>query len=161
MSFEKIKDEEVLYEAAAMFAVDLDSAKNSKGKLNPTLVAAAFAEEGVTFDMYTALKAQHEEKKAELEAERLAALAAEEALQDDEDLEPVEDAVLVPKRRAKREAEILVKMDRQNPHFETHGKVFTLQHPFVVMTPDEAQEIFDSEWGFRQATPREAQEYYL
>jgi hypothetical protein len=51
-------------------------------------------------------------------------------------------------------------MDRQNPSYSTYGYVFTQEHPFIAMTEDDAQRIFDNEMGFRPATPREAQEFY-
>jgi hypothetical protein len=55
---------------------------------------------------------------------------------------------------------ILVKMDKMNPSYTVYGYTFTQQHPFVAMTEDDANRIFDSEPGFRPATPREVQEFY-
>ena len=55
---------------------------------------------------------------------------------------------------------VLVRMDRFNPSYSTHGYTFTQQHPFIAMSEDEAQRIFDTEIGFRPATPKEAQEFY-
>jgi hypothetical protein len=40
------------------------------------------------------------------------------------------------------------------------GVTFTKEHPFVAVSEDIAQEIFDKEEGFRLASPREVQEYY-
>jgi hypothetical protein len=40
------------------------------------------------------------------------------------------------------------------------GSTFTKEHPFVAMSPDNAQAIFDKEEGFRLATPKEVQEFY-
>ena len=51
-------------------------------------------------------------------------------------------------------------MERKNPSFETHGYLFTQSHPFVAVPEKTAQDIFDTEDGFRMATPREVQEYY-
>lgn len=67
-----------------------------------------------------------------------------------------------PKKKVKldKTKTILVRMDRQNPSYSTHGYVFTQQHPFIAMSEDDAQSIFDNEVGFRPATPREAQEFY-
>lgn len=162
MSFEVMNEEE-LQMVAASFAVDLDDCYTPKGKLNPVLAAAAIAEEGVTFDMWeTLVKAREDAERKLKEAEEAA--IAEKAIEEAEDLEPVEDEVEVtvaPKRGKKTlPNDVLVKMDRQNPYYEVAGKTFTKEHPFVVMTPDEAQQIFDFEDGFRIATPREAQEYY-
>lgn len=170
MSFDKLKEEELRH-AAELFAVDLDSAVVNN-KLNRKMAAAAFAEEGVTYDMYTELVAQHEKarqelaeaeaKEAELAAQREAAtIKAADLGVDDEDVEPEADYVLAPRKRKRpSQQDILVKMERQNPYYEVNGKVFTREHPFVLMTEDEAQGVFDAEWGFRQATPREAAEYY-
>jgi hypothetical protein len=55
---------------------------------------------------------------------------------------------------------ILVRMDKANPSYSIYGYTFTQQHPFVAMTEEDAQRIFDTEQGFRPATPREAQEFY-
>ena len=51
-------------------------------------------------------------------------------------------------------------MDRANPSYDVHGYTFTQLHPFIAMSEDEAQRIFDTEVGFRLATPKEAQEFY-
>ena len=55
---------------------------------------------------------------------------------------------------------VLVKMDRMNHSYQAMGYTFTQQHPFVAMSEDDAQRIFDTQTGFRMATPREAQEFY-
>jgi hypothetical protein len=163
MSFELMQEDELL-DVAASFAVDLDDCRTPKGKLNPVLAAAAIAEEGVTYDMWEKLVAA----RVQAEADRKAAEeveAFERAAEEAEDLEPVEDVIdttVVPARKRKggKPNDVLVKMERQNPYYEVAGKTFTSDHPFVVMTADEAQQIFDFEEGFRIATPREASEYY-
>jgi len=164
MSFQKLKDAE-LREVAELFGVDLSDCVNSKNKIDPTLAAAAFNEDGVTWDMYAEMLAKREEARLaaaaeeELERQRLANVIKEEKVMEPE-VEPVEDEVIVTRRRTPREKDVLVKMDRQNPHFEVAGKTFTKDHPFVICTEDEAQAIFDLEHGFHIATPREAAEYY-
>lgn len=163
MSFELMNEKE-LEDVANSFAVDFEGCYTPKGKLNPVLAAAAIAEEGVTFDMWKSLVAA----RAQAEADRLAAeeaAAFEKAAEEAEDLEPVEDVidttVVAPKKKkGSKPNDVLVKMERQNPYYEVAGKTFTSEHPFVVMTPTEAQAIFDFEDGFRIATPREASEYY-
>ena len=67
-----------------------------------------------------------------------------------------------PKKKVKLEKgkTILVRMDRMNPSYSTNGYTFTHEHPFIAMSEDDAQRIFDTEVGFRPATPREAQEFY-
>jgi len=56
--------------------------------------------------------------------------------------------------------QVLVKMERNNHSYETNGYIFTQEHPFMAMSETDAQKIFDTQAGFRLATPREAQEYY-
>jgi hypothetical protein len=51
-------------------------------------------------------------------------------------------------------------MTRENFRFDIIGFTFTKEHPFIAMTEENAQEIFDKEEGFRLATPKEVQEYY-
>ena len=67
-----------------------------------------------------------------------------------------------PKKKPKldKTKTILVRMDRANPSYSTHGYTFTREHPFIAMSEEDAQSIFDNELGFRPATPREAQEFY-
>lgn len=54
----------------------------------------------------------------------------------------------------------LLKMERQNGSFEAFGKRFTKEHPYVVMSEEDAQDIIDSFEGFRLASPGEAKAYY-
>lgn len=60
---------------------------------------------------------------------------------------------------------VLIKMDRPNPSFEIKapsGRTyhFTLRHPFRPVPEDDADFIFDTEQGFRLATPKEAKSFY-
>ena len=55
---------------------------------------------------------------------------------------------------------VLVRMTRDNFRYDIMGHTFTKEHPFVAMTDNEAQSIFDKEEGFRLATPKEVQEFY-
>lgn len=79
------------------------------------------------------------------------------------DPEEILDAPVVPAKATAKAIEnpVLVKMDRKNFRYETFGKVFTQDHPFVLCDEETAQNIFDAEDGFRMATPREVREYYL
>jgi hypothetical protein len=69
-----------------------------------------------------------------------------------------------PKKQGKVALEksntILVRMDKANPSYTVYGYTFTQEHPFVAMSEGEAQKIFDTEPGFRPATPREVQDFY-
>ena len=95
---------------------------------------AALAEEGVTYESYAKFAgAETVELKIDKKKEK---------------------EILQPQKT------ILVKMDRMNHSYQAMGYTFTQQHPFVAMSEDDAQRIFDTQTGFRLATPREAQEFY-
>lgn len=64
------------------------------------------------------------------------------------------------KKPMKIQNAVLVKMERENFSYQTMGYTFTHEHPFVAMSESEAQRVFDTQSGFRLATPREAQEFY-
>lgn len=135
MSFDTLKIDE-LRQVADSFGVDLEDAKTKAE------IVAVLAEEGVTFDMFK--KFQDAEK---------------EEIEDDFKEETVVPDIKSKKKKS-AEATILVKMERKNFTYETHGYTFTYDHPFVAVSEKIAQEIFDNEEGFRPATPREVQEYY-
>jgi hypothetical protein len=134
MSFETLKVAE-LRKIAEDFAVDTDGIKNKAD------IVAALAEEGVTWSVYQKTIKDIEE-------------AADEFSEDSEEILPRFD----PKAQA--EDTVLVRMTRENYRYDILGFTFTKEHPFVAMTEDDAQEIFDKEEGFRLATPKEVQEYY-
>jgi hypothetical protein len=54
----------------------------------------------------------------------------------------------------------LVKMERMNRSYQTHGYEFTQEHPFISMSMNSAMKILDTEKGFRLATPSEVKEFY-
>lgn len=54
----------------------------------------------------------------------------------------------------------LVKMERMNRSYQTHGYEFSKEHPFVSMPMKVAMKILDGEQGFRLATPSEVKEFY-
>jgi len=97
-------------------------------------IVALFEEEGVTYQMYNQLSSN---EKVEIET---------------------------PKKKEnkimKTQNAVLVKMERSNHSYQAMGYTFTDTHPFVAMSESDAQRIFDTQEGFRLATPREAQEFY-
>ena len=115
---------------ATDFAVDTESLKNKKD------IIAALAEEGVTWSVYQ---------------------STIEAIEKD-----TEEIEILPKFDSKAQLDnaLLVRMTRDNMRYDIHGKTFTKDHPFVAMTEDDAQTIFDTEEGFRLATPKEVQDFY-
>ena len=131
MSFETLKIAE-LKKIAEDFAVETDGLKNKAD------VIAALSEEGVTYAVYAKTLEKIEE-------------AAEEA----EEILPRFD----PKKSQSKD-DVLVIMTRANFRYDILGYTFTKEHPFTAMKEEDAQKIFDTEEGFRLATPREAQEFY-
>jgi len=133
MSFETLKVAE-LRKIAEDFAVDTDGIKSKAD------IVAALAEEGVTWSVY-----QKTVKDIEKAAEEFA---------DTEEILPRFNPDAQP------ENTVLVRMTRENYRYDVIGFTFTKEHPFIAMTEENAQEIFDKEEGFRLATPKEVQEYY-
>ncbi len=131
MSFETLKVKE-LKKIAEDFAVDTDGLKNKAD------IIAALSEEGVTWSVYNSTLKNIEEAKEE----------APEVL-------PKFD----PSKEISSE-EVLVRMTRNNFRYDIMGKTFTKEHPFVAMSKEDAQRIFDKEEGFRLATPVEVREFY-
>ena len=130
MSFDTLKVAE-LKEIATEFAVDTEGLKNKKD------IIAAMAEEGVTWSVYAKTIQAIEEEAEEIE--------------------------VLPRFNAKSSVPdnaLLVRMTRDNFRYDIQGHTFTKDHPFVAMSEDDAQKIFDSEEGFRLATPKEVQDFY-
>lgn len=132
MSFETLKISE-LKKIAEDFGVEVDGLKNKKD------VIAALSEEGVTWAVY---------KKTTSD------------LEDEEDFMSVETPVKSDSKKVNPEDTVLVKMERDNFRYDIQGFTFTKEHPYIAMSKDTAQEIFDKEDGFRLATPKEVQEFY-
>jgi len=130
MSFTDLKISD-LRKVADTFGVDVTEEKSKTG------IIALLEEEGITWQMYDKFNSSEKEEVKVPEIEK-------------------------KKREAKlkKEDAVLVKMERGNHSYQTMGYTFTQEHPFVAMSQNEAQAIFDKQSGFRIATPREAQEYY-
>lgn len=130
MSFDTLKISE-LKKIAEDFGVEIIDLKNKKD------IIAALAEEGVSWNVY------------------------QKTIQDIEN--STEEIEVLPKFDPKKdqpEDSVLVRMTRANFRYDIMGYTFTKEHPFVVMSENDAQAIFDKEDGFRLATPKEAQEFY-
>ena len=130
MSFETLKLSE-LKKIAEDFGVDIE---NKKGK---TDIIASLSEEGVNWAVYEKTLEDIDNSKEEIE--------------------------VLPKfdiKKVQDKDSVLVRMERPNFRYDTMGYTFTQQHPFIAMSEDDAQAIFDREEGFRLATPKEAQEFY-
>jgi hypothetical protein len=131
MSFTDLKITE-LRKVAETFGVETEGSKTKQE------VIALLEEEGITFQMYSKFTSSEKEEIEVPEVEK--------------------------KRREnkimKTTNSVLVKMERSNHSYQTLNYTFSQEHPFVAMPESDAQRIFDTQAGFRLATPREAQEYY-
>lgn len=65
-----------------------------------------------------------------------------------------------PAKVARVENKILLKMDRANRSYETHGVRFTKEHPFQAVDEDVAADILYNDTGFRIAAPHEVEQFY-
>lgn len=107
------------------------------------LLLADLAEEGVTYEDYMKLKeAPKVDPNEILEPATIQAQEAKKEMEQDDS------------------KDVLVKMDRKNLRYDILGHTFTHEHPYVVMSEKQAQDIFDRQDGFRMATPREAENFY-
>lgn len=130
MSFETLKLSEIK-KVAEDFGVDIEALKSKND------IIAALAEEGVTWSIY------------------------QKTIKDIADA--TEEIEVLPRFDAKKSQDkdsVLVRMERANHRYDTMGFTFTSTHPFVAMSEEQAQEIFDREEGFRLATPKEVQDFY-
>lgn len=130
MSFDTLKVSE-LKQIAEDFGVDTEDLKNKKDLI------AALSEEGVTWSVY------------------------QKTIKDiDENTEEIEILPRIDVSKVNDKDKVLVRMNRDNFRYDILGHTFTKQHPYVAMSEEDAQAIFDKEEGFRLATPKEVQEFY-
>lgn len=131
MSFTDLKIAE-LRKVADTFGVDLEGSKSKQE------IVALLEEEGISWQMYDQFS---NSEKAEIEI-------------------PETEKRIRENKKMKPENSILVKMERMNHSYQAMGYSFSQEHPFVAMTESDAQRLFDTQTGFRIATPREAQDFY-
>ena len=132
MSFDTMKVSD-LRKVAESFGVEVEG--EDIAKASKVQIIGALAEEGISYDMYEKFtEAEKPETEKQMKVEKQPKLT--------------------------RENSILVRMDRANPSFSIGRYTFTQEHPFIAMSEKDAQYIFDTQDGFRPATPREAAEFY-
>jgi len=119
-----------LRKIADEFGVDLPE------KISKNDLVLLLEEEGVSYEMYESFN---------------------NASKDDVTLEKEEQERI---EALKKEPTLLVKMDRSNFSYQVGPYNFTADHPFIAMPESHAQKVFDTEQGFRPATPREVQDFY-
>jgi translation initiation factor IF-2 len=60
-----------------------------------------------------------------------------------------------------RPKDTLLKMKRANRRYDIRGYTFTQEHPYALVTAEDAEAITDGDpEGFAYATPKEAQQFY-
>lgn len=100
-------------------------------------------------------------KKADILARLEEEGVTDQILGEFEDAEQVDETPAVAVKKAPEGPQVLVKMNKANPTYEIRGHTFTATHPYVAMSEEDAQDLFDLEpRGFAIATPKEVKEYY-
>lgn len=153
MSFESLNKDE-LTKVAEFFNKDVVAADEDKGPTKKELIAALASDDGsepVSWDDYKDiyLKADDESESEDSTDEEQSKDDAETA----DEPEPVSDDVSDGEM-------VLIKMDRKNGTFETHGMRFSKDHPYRSVPADVAEEIVEKVPGFRMALPSEVRDYY-
>lgn len=138
MQFKDLKKPELL-EICEEFGVDVAPT------MNKAFILTELFENGVTESLYLAAHPELAEDYVEPE---------------DDESDYVEPTPLEKPKTKKKVNQILIRMQRENPTFEIQGYRFTREHPFALVDEDDVDVIVENNEGFRQATPKEAAEYY-
>lgn len=118
-----------------VFPEDLKTASAQK-----KFTIAALVEDGVSFEDYT---------KAFVREETVLDVDGRDLVQ------PVRGNKLVDPSEG-----VLLKMERENGTYEVRGYRFTREHPFAIVTEEDANFICSNIDGFKIALPAEAKAYY-
>jgi hypothetical protein len=137
MSFDKLNATE-LRKVVENFVGETE-AKDAKNK-NELL--AILADEGVSFSMYQSLSKSDKADPEEVLAPR--SQAQDPTKVDVDNLDH----------------QVVLKMERENGTFQAYGITFTKDHPFAVVSEEQANQICTTFQGFRPALPMELKEYY-
>lgn len=155
MSFESLNKDE-LKAVADFFNKEIKAADEDKGPTKKELVAGLASDEDgsdpVTWDDYKEVYLESDVKKEE---ERQAAIEETQAV-------AAADVVGPPAEPEDDDDEdhVLIRMDRKNGTYETHGLRFTKDHPYKSVPEKTAESILKTEEGFRLAMPSEVKDYY-
>lgn len=125
-----------LNEVAKAFGVDFEAGANKNAKLSE------LAENGVTVKMWNEIR------------------GAEELEESNEAEDTHETAPAAPAPAPQEDNKVLIKMTRFNNTYHIRGYQFSRQHPFALVTEDDADYLCRVDGGFSMATPGEAKEYY-
>lgn len=134
------------------FAVDV------KADDNKATVLAALVEAGVDWDQYATLKGLNTVKADPTPPPAVDTGVAPEVDTADaavpQEVEIITAAPLPPVQK------YLIKMNRPNVRFDVRGHKFTKEHPYALVSAEDANYILEKEKGFAMATPRELEEFY-
>lgn len=123
-------------------------------------IRAALDEDGITWAMYCK---EFGLPVTDEQADELDTLDFPEKVEDWEEKEEEdvsEVATAEPTPTLASDTKYLIRMTRKNPYFEYKRYKFTQEKPYAIMSAEDAQEILENEDGFRQAYPKELQEFY-
>lgn len=149
-SFKDLRVAELRRSAIEDFAVEVDS------KATSDEVVAALAESGVEWKDY--LECHPEARPVQAApVEAAPTVVSKEVITDSR---PAREDVVVQQPLAIADQPYLIKMERDNPLYQTLGYTFTSSHPYQLVKAEDAQYILSEETGFRQAFPNELAEFY-
>ncbi len=170
----KVKD--LYHLATESFGLDIDQTATK-----PQIVAA-LAENGVNWETAVvydqAAKAWQEANSPKVDdnvitSDKVNSRDEEEGVEARDDNIVTSDSINKPTKRTRAPkssvsivsqtnvpAQVLIKMDRENPTYQIRGYTFTGDHPFAIVDSENAEYIVSYVEGFRYATPKEAQEFY-
>lgn len=144
-SFADLPIEELRRTAVEDFAADI------KANANQKTVLAALVEDGVEWEQYATLKGLNKPEPEPVVVEPVVVAPVVE-----EEVEIVTAGPVAPQRTQK----YLLKMERENVRFDVRGHKFTQEHPYALVSADDADHILTKEKGFRMAFPSELEEFY-
>lgn len=127
---------------AEEFAVELPSRQPNKKQL-----VEALDKDGVTFELYRSLHPANPSEPAPVE---LAAI----------DDAPVEVETPDPVEEAEEDNLVVLRMTRKNHTYQIRGYQFTQQHPYALVTEEDADYLIEEDGGFQMATPKQLREFY-
>lgn len=156
-----LSPEELYRSALEDFALNVDDDEKS----NKTALLAAFTDGGVDWAQYVE---QHPEVAPEPAKNVVTAGDNKHASVEDEVPATIsQEERFVPRQPVTAAPPVyqpdqtyLIKMNRPNVAFQTRGHTFTQEHPYAIVSADDADYILSHEDGFSIASPSELKEYY-
>lgn len=145
-SFNDLDTETLRKTAIEDFAVDVSATDNKK------TILAALVEDGVTWDSYAKLKGLNTVKSNPTPPPSVGPVATVP--------EKEVEIITAQPLDTSTEQKYLLKMERENVRYDVRGHKFTQEHPYALVSPQDAEYILTHEKGFRQAWPSELEEFY-